>query len=65
MNTVDSVLADHRIELQPTGAAPVPLVLQCVRFAGVKRREDRDDEPFEFDHELSNGLWAITSESRT
>ena len=62
VSTVESVLADYGIELQPTGAAPVPLVVERVRCAGVKRREDRDDEPFEFDRELSPGLWAVTSE---
>lgn len=62
VNTVESVLADYGIELQPTAAAPVPLIVERVRFAGVKRREDREDEPFEFDRALSTGLWAITSE---
>lgn len=60
-NAVDTVLADYGIELQPTGAAPVPLEVKRVRFAGVKSRDGRDDEPFAFDRELSAGLWAITS----
>jgi hypothetical protein len=60
--TVNAVLATYSIDVQPTGAAPVPLVVERVRFAGVKRREDRDDEPFEFDREFAAGLWAITSE---
>jgi hypothetical protein len=59
---VETVLADYGIELQPTGAAPVQLVIERVCFSGVKHRADREDEPFEFDRTLSTGLWAVTSE---
>jgi len=59
---VEATLVEYGIELQPTGAAPVSLFVERIRFAGVKRREGHDDEPFEFDRYLGPGLWAITSE---
>lgn len=59
---VEAVLLDYAIQLQPTGAAPVSLLVDRVAFSGVKRREGRDDEPFAFDHALGPGLWAVTSE---
>jgi len=63
VTVVDAVLLEYGIELQPTGAAPVSLVVDRLRFTGVKHRDGRDDEPFEFEQEFGSGLWAITSET--
>lgn len=60
--TVQSVLDAYGIEPQPTAAAPVSLHVTRVKFAGVKRREGREDQSFEFERELTPGLWAVTSE---
>ena len=60
--TVQSVLDAYGIEPQPTAAAPVSLQVTRVRFAGVKRRGGREDESFDFQPELTPGLWAVTSE---
>lgn len=59
---VESVLADYGIEPQPTAAAPVSLTLTHLKFAGTKRREGRDDEPFDVEKDLGPGLWAVTSQ---
>lgn len=60
--TVQSVMDAYGIEPQPTAAAPVSLQVTRVRFAGVKRRGGREDEPFDFQQGLEPGLWAVTSE---
>lgn len=60
--TVQGILDSYGIEPQPTAAAPVSLRVTRLKFAGVKRRERRDDEPFEFERHLTPGLWAVTSE---
>jgi hypothetical protein len=59
---VRSILADAGIVPQPTAAAPVSLHVERVRFGGVKRRRDHEDQEFDFDRTFSAGLWAITSE---
>ena len=59
---VEPILADYRIEPQPTPAAPVNLVIERLRFSGTKSGEDHEDERFEFDRPLASGLWAVVSE---
>jgi hypothetical protein len=63
VTAVEATLASQGIEPQPAAAAPVPLRLTRLRFTGVKRREGRDGEPFDFQCNLSPGLWAVTSET--
>jgi hypothetical protein len=60
---VEAALAGQGIEPQPAAAAPVPLQVTRLKFTGVKRRQGREDQPFEFERNLGRGLWAITSET--
>ena len=58
---VQEILAEYGVPILSPPATRRGLTIERLRFSGIKTIEERDDEPFAFEHEFGPGVWCVTS----